>query len=46
VPNFDPTPEEEAAAYAALHALIDEALRDLHSRVDFLHESWRGKTDE
>jgi len=44
--DFDPTPEEEAAACHGLRTLIDETLKDLKARVDFIHECWHGKSDE
>jgi len=44
--DFDPTPQEEEAACRGLHALIGETLTDLKARVDFLHDCWRGTSDE
>jgi len=44
--DFESSPEEEEAAYRGLRSLIDETLRDLKVRVDFLHEHWHGKSDE
>jgi len=44
--DFEPTPKEEEAAYRGLRLLIDETLRDLKARVDFLDEHWHGKSDE
>ena len=44
--DFDLTLDEEEAAYRSLCCLIYETLRDLKERVGFIHECWRGTSDE
>ena len=44
--DLDLTLDEEEAAYRGLRSLVDETLHDLKERVDFIHECWRGSSDE
>ena len=40
------TPEEERSAMPRLYDLIEEGLRDLAARINYLHASWNAPTDE